>query len=187
MRVHRNTWLLITACLLSWGAFAARPSGWTQLASMMSASIALVWIAVLAIQGLTKRRERGISSLVSSLLIIAAFPLAVISGGLFRDAIFSYNIDRWNEAVTWVTANHHPNHNSSIKLPRQYANLAYGVHYKQNEECGLTVDFFWGGGFPVKHTVRRYAVNPDWMDVMECRKGWSRGRSLQGNWYEIAD
>lgn len=187
LRVHRNTWVLIIACLLSWGAFATRPNGWAQLASMLSALVALAWIGALAVQGLARVRERGLSSLASCLLIIAAFPLAVVTGTLLRYAIFSFNLDRWNEAVAWVTANHPPNHSERITLPRKYASLAYAVHYRQSDECGPMVDFFWGGGFPVKHVVRRHAVNPDWIEVKECRQGWSRGRSLSGHWYEISD
>jgi hypothetical protein len=187
MRVRRSTWFLIATCFLSWCAFTTRPNPWVQLAAMASVIVALIWLAKLAIQGSLKWRERGARNLISCLLIIASFPLAVFCGQTTRSAIFSHNLDRWNQAVTWVTTHKEPNRDNLIELPSRYADLAYGVHYKHDKACGLMIDFFWGGGFPVKHTVRRYAVNPNWIDIKQCRTDWSRGRMISGNWYEISD
>lgn len=187
MGVRRSTWFLVAICFIAWCAFAARPNVWVQLASMATVAAALFWLIALLVQGVVKWREHGITNLVSSLLIIVVFPLAVLCGQAIRSAVFSYEVDRWNQAVTWVATNKKPNSGNPIDLPPPYSDLAYGVHYRHDDACGLTIDFFWGGGFPVKHTVRRYAVNPKWIDIEECQRGWSRGRVISERWYEISD
>lgn len=187
MGIRKSTWFLIAICFISWCAFATRPSPWVQLAAMASALAALIALVAFAIQGAIKWRERGLTNLLSCLLVALSFPTAVLLGQEIRSKIFSHNLDRWNQAVTWVTTHKAPNSGAPIELPSQYSDLAYGVHYNTDKSCGLTVDFFWGGGFPVKHSVRRYATNPEWIDMKQCRSNWSRGRGLSGNWYEISD
>jgi hypothetical protein len=154
---------------------------------MASALIALISLGALAFRGAIKWRERGLANLASCLLLVASFPTAVFLGHAIRNTIFSHELDRWNQAAVWVMTHNDPNGNTPIELPQRYADLAYAVHYEVNQSCGLVVDFFWGGGFPVKHTVRRYANNPSWTEIRECRVGWRGGRRLSGRWYEISD
>jgi len=139
------------------------------------------------VQGALKWRTHGIHKLLSCLPLLAALPFAVFCGHAIRHAIFSHDIHRWNEAVEWVKAENKPNPDHRIQLPLQYADLAYGVFYTDDDTCGLMIDFFWGGAFPVKHTVRRYAPNPEWSDTQQCRESWHNIRTLSGNWYEISD
>ena len=187
MRLRRSTWLVIAISFLTWCAFASRPNSCVQLAAMFSGAIAIVLVAVLLFQAALKWRERGLLNLVSCVLIVVAFPLAAAFGKTIRSAVFTYNLDRWHQAVIWITAHNRPNQVNIIKLPSLYSDLASVVHYTHDKRCGLMIDFFWGGGFPVKHTVRRYAVKPDWMDLKACRTDWSRGRMISGRWYEISD
>ena len=187
MRFRKFTWLLIAICFVSCFAFAARPSVWMQLASMISLLAAIIYIGMLFVLAITKWRDQALVNLLSCLLIVLSVPAAIFSGHKFRSMIFSYNLDRWNQAVVWVVSHNRPNQDRPIQLPDQYSDLARGVHYKYEKSCGLMVDFFWGGGFPVKHTVRRYASNPKWVDIKQCGVDWSRGRTLSGNWYEISD
>jgi len=61
------------------------------------------------------------------------------------------------------------------------------VYYEHDDSCGMTIDFYWGDGFPVKHVVHRYATNPGWVSVEKCYKDWGRIHPISGNWYEISD
>jgi hypothetical protein len=187
VRVRRSTTIFVAACFVAWCAFTARPNVWAQLASMSAVIAALFWLVVLVVQGAIRWREKGLQNLVACLLVIAVFPAAVLCGKAIRSAVFDYQLDRWNRAVTWVTTTHLPNQGDLIRLPAPYSDLAYGVHYTHDEDCGLMIDFFWGGGFPVKHTVRRYAANRKWLAAEQCTAGWSRGREIGGRWYEISD
>jgi hypothetical protein len=80
-----------------------------------------------------------------------------------------------------------PGATAILDPPAEYADLAYIIHVRKNEECGLLIDFFWGGGFPVKHTVRRFASIPSFIERKECTKDWNRGRKLAEHWYELSD
>jgi hypothetical protein len=153
---------------------------------MASALVAFIWLISLSVGGVIKWRERGLTNLLSCLVIVLSFPLAIFVGHAIRAAVFSYNLERWNQAAKWVTAHHEPNQDAPIKLPEAYSDLASIAHYRNQEPCGLTVDFFWGSGFPVRHSVRRYATNPEWMQVAQCWRGWGSGRALTGDWYELS-
>lgn len=185
--IDRRVLLFVAAVFVSWCSFATRPSGWTQLAAMISVLAALVCLFVLVVSGIARWQERGIGSLISCALIIVSLPLAIYSGHAIRHLIFSYEQSRWNQAVTWVVSHETPNQDGRIRLPSRYSDLAYAVHYGYDKTCGLRVDFFWGGGFPVKHTVRRYSNNAVWTRTKECYAGWAYGRSIADNWYEISD
>lgn len=154
---------------------------------MATVMAALFWLGKLVVQGAIRWREYALQNLVSCLLIILTFPLAVLGGQAIRTAVFSHEIGRWHNAVAWVATHSKPNQESRIELPSLYSDLAYGVHYRHDDACGLTIDFFWGAGFPVKHTVRRYAVDPEWINIKECQTGWSRGRMISERWYELSD
>lgn len=187
MRISRDIWNLIGVNFGVWCVFAARPNPWVQFAAMGMSLVALVTIMLLIIQGVVKWREHGWVNLVSCLLIVASFSLAALSGNAVRKAVFQHNLDRWNRAAVWVMTHHEANEDMPIKLPPPYSRIAYVVWYRYDKPCGLMIDFVWGSGFPVKHTVRRYATDPAWIDKAQCHKDWSRGRVLSGNWYEISD
>jgi hypothetical protein len=186
MKIRRSTWFVIAICFISWCSFTARPNPGKQLAAMVSGFGAVVWLVALSVRGAIKWRERGLVNLVSFSLIVLSLPLAIFCGQVIRGAVFSYNLNRWNQAVAWVLAHNEPDRDGRIELPAEYSDLAYGVHYKNEDPCGLTVDFFWGSGFPVKHTVRRYATNPEWIDMRKCWIGWRSGRVISGDWYELS-
>jgi hypothetical protein len=187
MKIRKSTWLLVAICFISCCAFATRPNVWAQLAAMLTILAAIVYLVTLVIQAMINWREKALINFLSCLLIILSVPVAIFSGHKLRSVIFAYNLDRWNQAVVWVVSHGKPNQGTLVRLPTQYSDLARGVHYKYEKSCGIMVDFFWGGGFPVKHTVRRYAKNPSWVDIKQCRADWSRGRTLSSNWYEISD
>ena len=149
--------------------------------------LSILTLAALIVRGAWKWREHGLVNLISCLLIIAAPAAGIVIGRTVRSALLFRDLDRYEAAAQWVSAHNNPNTLSVIHLPPQYGDLAYGVHYDRDGVCGTTIDFFWGGGFPVKHVVRRYATNPTWVRVEKCYKGWERIRPISENWYEIAD
>lgn len=185
--IRKSAWLLIAICFISSCSFSVRPNPELQLFAMASALGALTSFVVLAIRSAKSWRARGLVNLLSCLLLALSFPIAAFLGQAIRSMIFACNMDRWNQAAAWVMAHNKPNSETPIELPTQYSDLAYGVQYKTDISCGIMLDFLWGDGFPVKHTVRRYATDPNWLNMKQCRAGWARGRRLSGNWYEISD
>ena len=187
MRISNWTWLVTIAGLISWWGLAARPRIEWQLACIASCIAAVFLIVALVIRGALKWRERGLVNLISCLLIVAACPAGVGIGRMVRGVLLSHDLDQYDAAVTWVSAHNKPDSSHLIQLPPQFGNLAYGVYYEHDDLCGMTIDFYWGGGFPVKHIVRRYAANPGWVRVGKCHRDWGRIHPISENWYEIAD
>jgi hypothetical protein len=148
---------------------------------------ALVWCATLIVLGAVNWRAQAIGNLLSCLVIIATFPVAIRCGDTISRVVFWYNLDRWNQAVKWVMDHNAPNQPGWIRLPPQYSDLADGAGYSDDRTCGLMIDFSWGDGWPLKHIMRRYTLNPRWADMAQCREDWSSGRPLSRNWYEISD
>lgn len=99
----------------------------------------------------------------------------------------AHDLDRYNAAVQWILGHRTPDSSQAVSLPPQYADLGYKVYYERDATCGVRIDFLWGDGFPVKHVLRRYAVDPKWTSVRACSKDWGRITRIAPNWYEISD
>ena len=187
MRIHGITWLVAFACFISWAAFATRPTGAWQLASIASSVGALVLLLGLVAQGAMKWRERGIVNVISCLLVVAALPSGTAAGRIARSLQLSRDLERYNAAVQCVLTHSTPDTTNRIPLPSRYADLGSGVYYEHDERCGTHVDFLWAGAFPVKHVIRRYASNPEWTTIKQCHKDWARITPVSPNWYEMSD
>jgi hypothetical protein len=185
--VSAPTWIFTGLYFTLECALAIRPNSWLQFAWMIWTVAALVWCAVLVVLGAVNFRKKAVGNLLSCLMIIATVPVAFRCGDAIGSAIFSYKLDRWNEAAKWVIAHNHPNQSGWIHLPPQYADLADEVSYSNDKTCGVMVDFSWGDGWPIKHIMRRYAPNPAWVDIPQCRQDWTGDMELSRNWYEISD
>ena len=185
--VSTPTWIFTAIYFTLLCAFAIRPNSWLQFGWMIWTVAALIWCAALILLGAMNVREKALGNLLSCLLIVATVPAALHSGDAIGSAVFWYKLDRWNQAAKWVMAHNVPNQSGWIHLPPQYADLADQVGYSDNKTCGVMVDFSWGGGWPMKHVMRRYALNPAWADIAQCRQDWTGDKELSRNWYEISD
>lgn len=185
--VSTPTWIFTGIYFTLLCAFGIRPNSWLQFGWMMWTIAALIWCATLILLGAINFREKALGNLLSCLIIIATVPAAMRCGDAISSVVFWYKLDRWNQAVQWVMAHNTPNQPGWIHLPAQYADLADEVGYSDDKACGLMVDFSWGDGWPIKHVMRRYALNPAWADMAQCRQDWTSDKELSRNWYEISD
>lgn len=120
--------------------------------------------------------------------VLAVVPVAIELGHAVRDWQFQRDLPRYQAAAAWASALAVPDETVTVlSPPAAYADLAYAVHISQDDACGVQVDSFWGGGFPAKHTVRRYVVDPSSMERKPCREGWRRGRVRAEGWFELGD
>ena len=138
-------------------------------------------------RALFRWREQRLKGFIAPLMALVAIPLGVAIGHAVRDWQFSRDLPRYNAAAAWATSRAVPGETAALDLPAEYADLAYIIHVRRDKECGLLIDFFWGGGFPVKHTVRRFASMPSFVEQKQCTKDWARGRKRAENWYELSD
>jgi uncharacterized protein with PQ loop repeat len=132
-------------------------------------------------------KHKDPSRIASPALVVIGFGLGLFLGHSFREWNFNHNLERYNRAAKFASTQARDDQIVVVSLPDEFSNLATTVHVHKSRECGLMVDFFWGGGFPVKHIVRRYAQNPEFTDIPACRKSWSSGRQLTQHWFELRD
>lgn len=176
------------ACLCGIAMFAARPTALKQLLAMGAfLAVGVLFLACVA-WVLARGKGHRLKGGIAALAVLAAIPVGLEVGHAVRDRQFQRDLPRYQAAATWASALAVPGDTVVVlPLPAAYADLAYAVHIRQDQACGVWVDFFWGGGFPVKHTVRRYAADPSSMERKPCREGWRRGRWRAQGWYELAD
>jgi hypothetical protein len=74
----------------------------------------------------------------------------------------------------------------------QIEGLAYMIHVHGDAPGGLMVEFFWGGGFPVKHIAYIYRASGippptslNWDLKPYCE--WPGARRLNENWFSAHD
>lgn len=188
MRFFGIVGALSLTCLCAIAAFAARPTGLKQLFAMGAFLAAgLLFLACLS-WALTRAKGQRLKGCIAALAVLAVIPAGVEIGHLIRDWQFQRDLPRYQAAAAWAAALAVPGDTVVVlQVPAQYRDLAYAVHISQDDACGVMVDFFWGGGFPVKHTVRRYIAAPTSMERKPCREGWRRGRQRADGWFELAD
>lgn len=147
----------------------------------LAALLRLAWVAA------TLWKHRQASRLILPGLVVAAFILGIVLGREFRQWNFERSLPDYDRAVTWAASRSRDDDIVVLTPPREFSNLGAIIHVHKNDACGFMVDFFWAGGFPVKHIVRRYAQNEGFTEIPACRKNWSSGRQLAGHWFELRD
>jgi hypothetical protein len=137
-----------------------------------------------ALAGWHKLRWRGLIVPAVSALVLVAGPAI---GGRLREWNLWWDMPRYKAAAEWVEHQALSSEGSEIELPPEYADLAYGVRGIRSAECGTVVTFWWGSGFPVKHTARVYSPTGSFERSRDCRGHWSRGSLIDEHWYEATD
>lgn len=188
MNFSRAVWVLSLACLCSITAFAARPTPLKQFLALGAFfAIGILFLIFLG-RLLTRGKGEHLRAGVIAIAVLAVVPLSIELGHAIRDWQFQRDLPRYQAAAAWASALAVPGQTVTILAPPAgYADLTYVVHIRQDDVCGLQIDFFWGNGFPVKHTVRRYVADSSSMERKPCMEGWRRSRKRAEGWFEIAD
>ena len=136
-----------------------------------------VWFGVLlaSFGRLNWRSPRG--KLISTALTIwfVAAPFAGARCGIIvRDTVFRSRLTEYETAVRAI---------QSGTAPPVVPQLAYHITQPQGHQ---QIFFFWGSGFPVKHTVFVYSPSDPNADSSFAR-AWRHARSLAPNWYVAKD
>jgi hypothetical protein len=124
--------------------------------------------------------------LASAIWAVLGAGIAIVIAAPVRDMAFRRDLPRYEKAAAWIRAKDIGG--SNIQIPSEWSDLAYRVWARRNGECGFRAYFFWGGGFPVKHTARVYAPSVSLVERPDCQVSrWRRVRQLATNWYEVSD
>jgi hypothetical protein len=129
-------------------------------------------------------RKNGIYVFVVPITSIILSILAVFIGHSIRFASFKMNLNRYQSAVEWVLEQDFPQDEMYINLtpPSKFSDITHAIHAKKSKECGIVVWFFWGSGFPVRHTVRIFTEQDSISH--KCYGDYYNFRKLEEHWYE---
>lgn len=188
MKFSRIVWILSLVCLCSIAAFAARPTPLKQFLAL--GAIFAIGILFLICLGrlLTRKKGEYFRAGIIAIAVLTVVPLSVELGHAIRDWQFQRDLPRYRAAAAWASTLAVPGQTVTVlSPPAAYADFIDAVHVSQDDVCGLQIDFFWGSGFPVKHTVRRYVADSSSMERRPCMEGWRRSRKRAEGWFEIAD
>jgi hypothetical protein len=157
---------VITAYCVTLYDFGYRPNAFSQIAGMILFCGLIVLIILDCISVFVFWGKHGFSDFIAvimvfiSLLSFKAGSVCLSYGKEQRLKIFSERLPQYEEVVRLM--------DSKVKservfwqyeqIPQQYRHLAYRVYGERNENA-LRVFFFWGSGFPVKHSAFAYISN----------------------------
>lgn len=153
---------------------------------MLSLMILLVaCLAVLVNLFSTRHKQHRLKSAGVLLAAPLSLVLAVFLGGHIRNYLFYRDLPRLKEVVALIQSGSMPLAHGRISLPAKYESLTYATHGNRDATGALTVTFFVGGGFPVKHHC--YLYRSDGVLTPAIRRSWPSGTRKEKQWFEVSD
>ena len=168
---------LITA----WFGYRESPLGQLLFA------VSLLTVPCMLIALLVRIRRDRWSAAFMALVVAAAVPLGGRLGYMLRRVDFEHRLrPAYEVLVARIERGEIPMQDVPMRtvIAEDMQGLAYAVHAWRDETGILTVEFFWGRGFPVKHTAFVYRSSGAWSDDPRL---WWRGTHLIDNWFQGRD
>lgn len=164
--------------------FGIRPNGFSQLGLMIFGACLFCIIVISLIKTIFLIRRNGLRELVPIIFSIFIVISSLFFGHYIRLQIFRLNLNAYKSAVDWVRTQEVSPNKTYVNLspPERFSNITYAIHASKTEKCGLVVWFFWGSGFPVRHTMRIFVE--DTVQDIECLGRYYGIRQFENNWYE---
>ena len=187
-----NVSVLVVGLWIAWfwaaTTFVTRPTPLAQLAMMVTGLVLVVVTLYSFVAGFVRIRSSGLKGLLVPLISVLLIGAGPLCGFWLRSLIFDRQLSRWQAVAEWAERQtlESPSHLNVLNPPPEFSDLVYAVHAKRTEACGFVAWFFWGRGFPVKHTVRIYSPQ-DASELSGCFGEWWRVRQLRAHWYEASD
>lgn len=179
-------WLTVAQAVilfLAGAAFLARPNPLVQLVFMLAILLQLVMWPAMAVVALLPHNKAKRLKLASSLgFVPLALVASVLLGRPLNDYLFYRDLTRMKEVVTGIEKGSIRITNASV--PIGYENLAYRIDSSREGQV-LTVTFWIGSGFPVKHNA--YIYRSDGKLTPEMRRDWPSSRQREEQWFQVSD
>jgi len=170
-------------------AFAYRPDVSTQFGSML---LIFYLFAVIVINfiGIFTFGLRSCIPFAMSLLCVILLGYSNSLGHRLRLHVFRQRLPQYEAAVpaveTQITDG--PVFLKGEEVPKPFRHLAYWIHADKTEQNVLIVTFFWGGGFPVKHTAFAYISDGKVPGPLSrFQKEWPHIFRINQNWFRVVD
>ena len=181
---------LFAGCAVAF--FVAAPTGLSQLISMASLCLLLVTLPVTLFYAWRHRAGGPARAAIPLVACLVAVPIGGALGARYRSLDFEYRRLPAYESVVRKIDSGELTAGAIKETPPEIDGLAYMIHVHDDAPGGLMVEFFWGGGFPVKHLVYIYRASglppptsTNWELKSYCE--WSRPRRLNDNWFAAHD
>jgi len=132
----------------------------------------------------------GVIPFVILLLCFKASAISLKTGHDKRLAVFTERLAQYEEAVQVMQSkiNGEPVFLKGEEVPETYQHLAWWIHAEEDKQDVLVVTFFWGGGFPVKHSAFVYRSD-GWLPPKgtDFRREWPFAERINEHWFRVAD
>jgi hypothetical protein len=176
-RMRRAIFIVCGAYAIVSALFAFRETAFLQLLFGVLLFGLFVSCILSAVHAFRSWRELRWRALLPFCLCGIVFVVSTDVGRLARDAYFRHQIPRLEVAVKTF--------HTSGQLP-EVSWRGYQVTTSKIGATNAAVIFWWGGGFPVKHTVLVYCSADD-PTVFFRDGGWRRGHALADHWWVAKD
>ena len=168
--------------------FIRKPSSVVQLGLMILAPF-MLYVFIYSMYSFL----RGLFSLKTSyplrflplLSMIAVFFVSMNVGNFLNHRIFhkckplmEQFIDNLDDKESYLNSAQ-----GEIKVPDELTVYIYGIHTQGFDSGKFEASFFFGGGFPVKHSAWYYSSDGTPPDP----KSWPRYVHIQPHWYRVSD
>lgn len=180
---------LATTWATVWAEFLTRPTAILQFSWPLLSVMGLLALPLTAAWILDAWPHYKVRSLIPA--VIAGFVgLAGIVAGELGPAIqFRRYLPEMKRTVEELTGNpaFQTNHIYKVAGLEQRHPWAYGVFLVEQPVGPKNVEFFYGAGFPVKHTAYLYCPSGVIEPGSTTAKRWHRRRSVATNWFIVHD
>ena len=189
MRSHCLIAVIASAALAgAMALFQRRPTIQLQILSL---PIAVLFLGALAYSVLRVFRINRIEqkeriwcylALVSCLMaIVSVFSL----GPFLNRQAFEQHLSRMTDFLTLARPIAPAEHASLLEdeIPEDLRDIIYVIHVKRRSASAYDAAFFYGAGFPVKHSAWYFSSD----DTPPPRRDWPKQLRLQKNWFKVAD
>jgi energy-coupling factor transporter transmembrane protein EcfT len=125
------------------------------------------------------------------ILLIIIVLVIRLNGYVFiklREIEFNKNYKSYQEIVQLIKEDKIKYANSNpIKLPEKYEHLAYSTFVFKHTNGEFYIEFFTGGGFPVRHFGYFYCSDDTKFYPKNIKERWPHLKKIKKNWFYMSD
>ncbi|MBN1392994.1 MAG: hypothetical protein JW947_09360 [Sedimentisphaerales bacterium] len=182
-----------TILCISLYSFGYRPDIVSQIGGMLGSVYLLVMLVVSFIAIFKFWEKSSLFSIIPFVILLLCFkagPMSLKAGHNKREKVFVERLPQYEEAVHVMGGkiSGEPVFFKGEEVPETYRHLAYWIHAEKEEGNVLVVTFFWGGGFPVKHSAFVYRSD-GWLPPKgtDFSREWPFAERINSNWLRVGD
>lgn len=173
--------------LVAFIAYAARPTIVSQLLCMLVTPGFFIFCFISLVRLYTHSYRERWRVVIPFATCILTFGLALGAGPAIRRVMFQRSLPYYESVIHQIESGRISVTPELCRVPQVEGGPAYAVFAQRTTDGILTVEFFTGGGFPVKHSGYLYcslgSIEPD----SDADRRWPRRRELKPLWFQISD